>query len=403
MTSNVRFRRTRLAVLWTSLLNEPLWAVYSLFSFILYERLGASTLQIAVLMMLKPVASLLSVYWVSLRKPEKVLSNVIWAGILSRLPFLFFPFIDNVWILVGSAIFYMMLTRGGMPSWVQILKLNLPEKERGVIFSWGSAIGYLEGVVLAVFLGLLLDNFHDAWRWIFPLSAMIGIVGVILQSRIPLELIKVKEGEKSKEFLLAPWKSAWKLLKEEKEFRVFQWGVMLCGMGLMIIQPALPQFFMDVLNLSYTDLAIALSIWKGVGFALTSPLWGQWISRINIFKLSSQIFILMGLFPLFLIFAPTSVFWVYAAYLIYGIAQAGSHLVWNLSGPLFSKEKDSSLFSNVNVLMVGVRGCIFPPLGSFFCAFFGPVAVLGLGGFFCFFGALYLFQKVRRKTVCNNT
>ena len=50
----------------------------------------------------------------------------------------------------------------------------------------------------------------------------------------------------------------------------------------------------------------------------------------------------------------------YAAYTMFGIMQAGSTLSWHLSGPIFSKEKDSTLFSGVSVAMVGLRGCIFP-------------------------------------------
>ena len=141
-----------------------------------------------------------------------------------------------------------------------------------MIFSLGSAAGYIEGVVLAIGVGYLLDNYHESWRWMFPVSAMIGIGGVFLQSRIPMEIKKVQlpfelEGvERPKsvgEYLLKPWKNAWELLKARKDFSCYQWGVMLCGIGIMIIQPALPLFFVDVLKLSYTDLAIALSICKG--------------------------------------------------------------------------------------------------------------------------------------------
>lgn len=398
----LRFSRTRLAVLWTSVLNEPLWTLYSLFAFILHKDLQATALQIGLLTMLKPMVSLFSMYWSThiAKRPQKLLANVVWAGILSRVSFFFFPFIESPWILIGSVVFYMMLSRGGMPAWVEILKLNLPDKQRGTIYSYGSAFGYIEGVVLAVGIGYMLDHYHEAWRILFPISAIIGIVGVFLQSRIPLqELPKYNSKEKLsvKAHITKPWKEAFSLLKENRGFRGFQWGIMLCGFGIMVIQPALPLFFMDYLHLSYTDLAIALSIWKGIGFAVTSPFWGKWFGLVNIYKFSSIIFLFMGFFPMLLLVAPVNVIWLYVAYLAYGIAQAGCHLSWNLSGPLFARDQDSSLFSSVNILMVGLRGSFVPPIGSLLCVAFGPIVVLAIGALFCFYSGLKMREFSKKN------
>jgi hypothetical protein len=38
--------------------------------------------------------------------------------------------------------------------------------------------------------------------------------------------------------------------------------------------------------------------------------------------------------------------------------QAGSDLSWHISGPVFSKEKESTLFSGTYVLAVGISGMV---------------------------------------------
>lgn len=402
-SESVRMQRTRLAVIGTSILNEPLWTLYTLFAFILHKDLHSTALQIAVLTMLRPLISIFSLYWSSsiLKKPHKLLNNVLWTGVLSRIPFLFFPLIGNPWIMIACIVFYTMLYRGGMPGWIEILKQNLPGKRRGMIFSLGSAMGYVEGVILAIGVGFLLDNFEGSWRWMFPLSAFLGIIGVFLQSRIPMEIkasIGTEEGTMPatfKEYLFKPWQQAWELLRARPDFGCYQWGIMLCGIGIMVIQPALPLFFVDVLGLSYTDLAIALSICKGLGFAATSPIWGRWLAKMSIFNISGFVFLFMALFPFFLLLAPLNVIWVYIAYIAYGIAQAGSHLTWHLSGTLFAREENSSLYSSVNVMMVGIRGSVVPPIGSFLCVLLGPLAVLGTGLFFCLFGGYKILSYGR--------
>jgi hypothetical protein len=84
------------------------------------------------------------------------------------------------------------------------------------------------------------------------------------------------------------------------------------------------------------------------------------------------------LYPLCLVAATIHISWVYIAYLLYGIMQGGSELSWHLSGPIFAKQEDSSPFSGVNVVSIGVRGCIMPFLGYFLFNTFGAVPVLFL-------------------------
>lgn len=165
----------------------------------------------------------------------------------------------------------------------------------------------------------------------------------------------------------------------------------------MIMQPALPRFFIDVLGLSYTELSIALTLCKGVGFALTSQVWANGMQRIDIFRFSSLVTLLGALFPLLLLVAQLHVVWVYLAYLIYGVLQAGSELSWHLSGPIFAKEEDSSQYSSVNVLTVGLRGCAIPQIGAFLCLIASSTSILMLGALSCFVGTVWMlvFRKKR--------
>jgi hypothetical protein len=91
--------------------------------------------------------------------------------------------------------------------------------------------------------------------------------------------------------------------------------------------------------------------------------------------------------------APLHLGWLYAAYLIFGIAQGGSHLIWHLSGPIFSEAEESSRYSGVNVLMVGIRGLIAPILGGILNYLFGADFVFVLGGLCCLGGFFYLFNQ----------
>ncbi|MCB1112337.1 MAG: MFS transporter [Chlamydiales bacterium] len=382
--------QTRAAFLWTRILDTPFWAIFNMLPYILYKDLNATPLQIAFVIALKPVSALFSMYWSALinRRRDRLVSNIIWSGILRHLPFLFFPFIDSVWYFIAAFGFHMMLARGAQPAWMEVLKLNIPAIRREKIFAQGSVIGYVGDAVMPFALGFLLDGFVQSWRWIFPATALLSLFVIFVQYRIPICLKDAPSPEPEvqqplRQQALRPWKAAWDLITTRPDFACFQIGFMLGGGGLMIMQPVLPKFFIDILGMSYTELAIAIQLCKGIGFAATSSLWANWMNRTGIFRFTGWVTVLAALFPLFLIMGKVSVLWVYFAYVAYGIMQAGSVLSWNMSGPIFSRDEESSIFTSINVVTVGLRGCVAPAMGSLLLAVSGPAVTLVVGGALC--------------------
>ena len=393
--------RTQAAFVWTRILNTPFWAIYNMLPFILYKELHATPLQIMAIIILKPAVSLISVYWSSLveKRKDRLLSNLIWARLLSHLPFFFFPFMLNPWFFIASYGFYMMLARGSEPAWMEVLKLNIPNVKRERIFAYGSAFSYLGMAAIPFALGDLMDTYIHSWRWLFPATALISMSAVLFKWRIPIALGSADCVSPSSlsffQELIKPWKSAWELIKRRPDFRKYQMGFMLGGAGLIIIQPALPVFFMDGLNLTYTELAVALTFCKGVGFAISSPAWTRLLQKINLYSFNGWVTILACLFPICLVAAQMNLMWLYAGYLLYGIMQGGSEMSWGLSGPIFAKDEDSSTYSNVNILTVGLRGCVFPALGSLLVTQMPASNVMFIGAILCLSSTFYMMVYSR--------
>jgi len=407
--NNNAFKKTRRAFMWMNILNTPFWAIFNMLPYILYKELHATAFQITTIIVLKPAVSLLAIYWSSLieKRRDRLLSNLIIARVLSHLPFLFFPFVDNVWYFILSFGFYMMLARGTVPAWMEVLKLNLPGISREKIFAMGSAFAYFGAALIPFALGEIMDSYMEAWRYIFPITALISTSAIFFKSLIPIKIEENKDETKIdtqaisfsiKNFtneLIKPWKSAYHLLLRRADFASYQLGFMIGGAGLIIMQPALPVFFMDGLNLTYTELAVALTFFKGIGYALSSPGWAKLLTKIDIFKFNSKVTSLAFIFPFFLIAAQYNLFWLYAGYLLYGCMQGGSEMSWNLSGPIFSKDEESCAYSSVNVLTVGLRGCVIPILGNLALGFMMPTQVMLIGSLLCLISAVLMARYSR--------
>lgn len=398
------FSKTRFAYTWTRILATPFWAIYTLLPFILVKDLQATPWQIACIVSLKPIVSLFSLYWSSLirKRRERLIPNIIWAGILGHLPFLFVPWMNNSRYFVFASAVYMLFHRGVNPAWMEVLKVNVPENERKTVFAYGSAVYHVGGALLALAIGWMMDNTHQAWRWIFPLTALLALVPIIFQASLPVKEQQIptipNPSLTIRDQLLKPWKEAWELMKQRPDFFRFQIGFMLGGGGLMLWQPALPQFFMETLQLNYKELTVAMTLCKSIGYALALPLWTWGMNRIDLYLFSGIVTAVAALFPLGLIAAQWHLLWLYVAYLLYGVMQAGSELSWNLSGPIFSKHEDSSTYSGVNVITIGMRGCVAPPLGSFFLNLTNSTFVLLVGGGFCLLATWQMVLGRKKET-----
>lgn len=390
-------KQTASVYLWTQFLNTPIWVLFNILQYIIYKDLHATPLQITIVVTLKPLVSLFSIYWGAAvdKRPDRLLSNVIWARILSLLPFFFFPFMENIWFFIASFAFYMMLARGTVPAWMEILKCNTPKASHAKLFATGSFISHLGNCIFPFLIGFILDGYFQSWRWLFPATALLSLSTILLQRNISIQsTISPKSSLPPKKNFLQtvthPWKNAWQLMQKRPDFRKFQIGFMLGGAGMMIAHPALPIYFVDVLNLSYTEMSLAINCFKGLGFILTTPFWARLLNKTNIFHFSSLPILWTCAFSICILLAPYNIFYLFLGYFCYGITQAGSDLLWHLSGTIFAKNEDSPRFSNVNILTVGIRGCAIPPLGSLLCSGINAPFVIAIGGFLCFFCNRYL-------------
>ena len=168
---------------------------------------------------------------------------------------------------------------------------------------------------------------------------------------------------------------------------------MIGGFALMLIAPIRSIFLADCTQVSMGNLAVAKCVFVGIGLAASSIFWKRGLNKIGINR--TMIWILTGfaLFPLLLFMTQYHIYWLYIAHLIYGIAQAGSHLIWHLSGTIFAQNKNSLPYTTVNVLMIGIRGAIGPFFGLVFCQTLGPIFTLILGSLIALSGSFYLIRK----------
>jgi MFS family permease len=312
------------------------------------------------------------------------------------LPFLFFPWAGNYWFLLFASAMYQLFSRAAIPSLIEVLKRNMPKTKREHAFSLFFILSFVESGFLGLLFGSLLDAHVLNWKTLFFFAALMGLSSMLLFSRQKVPVLPT-EAESSGTSLLQPWKESFQLVRERVDFAYFQGAFMIGGSALMLMAPALSTYYVDTLKLSYSNITTARFIFMAIGVAGSSLLWKKGLSRISLLKLTVWVLFGFGLFPLALLLAQVDTWFLYLAFFIYGIAQAGSHLIWSLSGTLFAPDQDnSSPYTRVNILMLGLRGAVMPLMGGLLCDLWGPKPILGIGTALCFYGMLYLFKRQAR-------
>ncbi len=394
--------QTRFALLWMNLAAEPLVALYTLIPFLLRKEFGCSLFQLSLFFTLRPILSIFSFYWSAYLKEGKsrLVSNCVSACALAYFPFLFFPWVDQFWFLLFASAAYQLFSRAAIPSLIEVLKRKLPKAPRERTFSLLFVLNFVESGVLGIFFGGVLETHAIDWKVLFCLGALMGLSSLAFFSFLKVPSIPSEEKEDQplvKRSLIQPWKESFQLMRQRSDFRYFQMVFMVGGSALMLMLPAMISYYADTLQLSYTNMATARFVFMAMGVAGSSFLWTKGLSRIPLLKLTIGVLFGFGLFPLALLMAQIDRGFLYLGFLIYGVAQAGSHLIWNLSGTLFAAAgENSSPYTRVNLLMNALRGAVMPLIGGFLCDFIGPVSVLCLGAFLCLFGAQWLLRHSSR-------
>ncbi|OGN61642.1 MAG: hypothetical protein A3F09_01140 [Chlamydiae bacterium RIFCSPHIGHO2_12_FULL_49_11] len=372
-------RRTRATLFFSTALVEPALALVSLLPFILRKELHASIYWIALFTSLKQGSVVLSYFWNRRLSPEKELiqHNLLLTGLLGYIPFFFFPFCTNAPALIVLSAFYMVFSKALLPGWLEMLKLNLDEGERKRLFSLSSSIGYLIGILVGIFSALWFKSENALWQFPFAIAGALGIVSVVLQFKLPLNVgPRTFSPVGFKETL----KGSFSLLRRDRDYALFQLVFMLGGMGLMMMIPSSAVFWADRLHLTYVQICMGKMLVAALGYIAASLIWSRRLSRQSILFSTSVTCLAFALFALAMFGSLAAFPLIYVSFFFYGVGQAGSHVVWHLSGSIFSgEEKDSRPYSNLNAFFLGVRGLVVPFVSAAVTYYWGDTSAMVAG------------------------
>ncbi len=367
---------------------------------------NASATLIAVITAAPMFGNIVALFWAELARDRQKVRFVNWLqvgvilGIAAVALTIFIPNrIAGGWAFAGLIIVVRIFAAGIVTVRSTIWRYNYPRHLRGQIVA---RINMIATAVLAIttFAGARwLDANPNAYVWLYLIAAMLGGLGVWQFSHIrvrrertmlresqllaarPESLAQTDEANvlnyapRQHTGLRSTIQRAFKVLRDDKRFRLYQRWQMVAGFSFMMLQPPLVYLVTKRLTdpkSDYTLATIVLQIIPLVTTVLALPLWAPLFDRIIISKfrviqgicwMIAQSTILMGAYWMSL---PT----IIAAEVMLGFSIAAGNLVWNLGHNEFATPENSGDYMAIHVMLTGLRGFIAPFVGVYLFQYF---------------------------------
>lgn len=221
-------------------------------------RLGAAGWQIGVLTSAPFIGFSLGSVWGALaeRGPKK--PWVVWFHSAARLSLLPLGFITNMtWFLVVVVLHHVLHT-APMPAYGSMMQKIYPAESRGRLMA------YVRAVVMACFLlvnrpaGALIDAWGPGWIW--AAGSLFGFLSTLCFQMVD-EPDTTGPARAARPSVLATWR----LLLQDRQFAVLQSGFFIFGFGNLMMLPLYPQYYVQVLDLVNSEVALIASTGALVG------------------------------------------------------------------------------------------------------------------------------------------
>ncbi len=364
------------------------YGLVTAFILVTARKMGATDIQIALLSSSVFIASLLSYLWLPIITRFHPLRTLVIVKAIGRGLFLFMFWVKNPSQFVLLVVIYWILEIGANPSYIEIIGEIYPEKDRSRTLGLVRVEMVLAIIVATYAGGWALDRM--SYRTLFPIGALFGIFSLHFFRKIPFQ----RKSKEERAYYSLIFKNFHSILRENHLFREYLLSLFLLGSGALLSFPLYTIYLVDILKISnFTAGKISTSY--SIFWLLSYFVWGRFTDLKSPFLTMFLVFVLTPLVPL-LYFISHSLAPVYMASIITGLTTGGFELGrLGINLRLASRNNLKAYFA-IDSSLIGVRGCIFPYIGTVLASLITIKGVFLLSVILTSFSA-YRFGKVIRK------
>jgi Na+/melibiose symporter-like transporter len=369
-----------------SLIEGIVLGVVVLNEFVFVKSMKGSGYNLSLLFQFSVLALLFSIFlneFLKRYRNKKKLLRIV--ALVTRLPLLimaFFPSDINIiasnigyhYLFLGIFMIYYLAQPVVLPLINLILKANYRRENFGKLYSYATMSNKIIMLVTTFFFGMILDLDYAAFRYVYPIIGILGVVSVHLLSS--MRIMPDSDASKGHNMYITfrhSLQNAWSILKNNKAYRDFEIGFMFYGIAFMSSAVIITIYFDKALHLNYTSAAFYKNFYNIIAILLL-PVFGRLIGKLDprkfamltYFFMAANIFFiaLTEYFPLMAEFAGIKFFlYLVTGYTFYGFFAAAMPLLWEIGASYFCTAEEASDYQAIHLTLTGVRGLFAPLVG----------------------------------------
>lgn len=315
--------------------------------------LGASSLQVSVLVAAPAMALLLSLWWVNLIRTVHPVRLVAWPATLGRALFFLMPLIHRPAVYVAVVVTYHAIASIGMLGYAQVMRAVYPDEARGRIMAVvriGMAGAWIAGSLVG---GQIMQEV--AFQWVFGAAAAFGVASGLVFRRIQISAITAETQRVSPSHTM-------QVMKDDRPFRRLLAAFFVFGFGGWLSGPAVPITLVDVLHATPFQVGLLGAVTSGM-WLIAYSYWGRMIDRRGATGTLKIVFLIGVITPLIYILAPNA--WiVLLAGVTEGFVSSGVDLGWLAAVLQYSPPGKVRHYVAIFNTLVGIRGSTAPFLAA---------------------------------------
>ncbi len=344
----------------------------------------------------------------------------------------------GLYVFLGAALTARFCMVGVITLRSVIWRANYARFERARVTGKLITVQTLVMASVSIFLGKAMDWNEEAFRLIYPLAIVFGLVGVYAYSRLrvrrpflmqpserapidltdygqPVFLPRTRRLREYGHYLTSAFRSSvatasqarrtvrqmLRVLRDDHAYRGYMACMTLTGVGNLAVSAPLVLVVTEKFGFRYLGSLLLLQSIPLLIMPISIPFWSRFLDRVHVIRFRSVhvwVFVLAHALTF-----SGAFFWsvplLVAGQVVRGAGFGGGALAWNLGHNDFSSAQDAGLYMSIHVTLTGLRGIFasylgvlmysglswwifsFPALEEFSFIFWGAVTALGALGF----------------------
>jgi MFS family permease len=381
-------RRTFLFHFIYSLLEGIISGILVLNEFVFLKSLNGSPYQVGLLFQFSMVVLLAAIFINEILRRVKNKKGLLrYVAIFTRIPLLLlliFP--ENVNEMAADSLYhylflfifllYYLASPLIFPSINILLKQNYTNLNFGRLYSYATSAKKITTLAATLLFGIILDHDPLAFRYMYPLVALLGIISVYMLTSISFKALRSEtESPLNSRIFSGAIKRVFDVFRSNKPYLHYQLGFMMYGIAFMGTNSVITIFYDRAVSLNYSSVAFYKNAYNLIAIFLL-PVFGRMLANTDPRKFASLTygslaiylitFPLTLVFPVYIEFLGIQIYYLLLAGVVFNsIFIASMAISWSIGSAYFCNSNEAGDYQSIHLSLTGLRAVFVPLAGVF--------------------------------------